>query len=434
MEKSINKMGTMPVNKLMLTLGAPMIISMVLQAVYNIVDSAFVSNMQGTGEMALNALTLAFPIQMLMVAVSIGTGVGTNALLSRCLGMGDSKKAARVGGNAMLLAIIIYVLCLIFGIFGVGVYIGTQTTNSQIYDMATDYLSICSVISMGIVFFSIFEKMLQATGLSLYSTVAQVKGAAYATVIGQIASCIVALVFHLKLNKSIKNGIKYMKPSIKIIGEIYAIGFPAIIAQALMSAMTYGFNIILVRIDEAMVTAYGLFYKIQQFILFAAFGLRDAITPIISFNHGKGDKERVKDGIKYGMLYTFIIMVIGIALLEIFALPFSAVFGLSGTTQSLCVSAMRIIAVSFIFAGANIAYQGIFQALQSGIESLIISVCRQILFVLPVAWGFSFLAIQSMDNAWLVWLTFPISEIISAIIGTIFMISINKKKVNTLSD
>lgn len=296
MEKSINKMGTMPVNKLMLTLGAPMIISMVLQAVYNIVDSAFVSNMQGTGEMALNALTLAFPIQMLMVAVSIGTGVGTNALLSRCLGMGDSKKAARVGGNAMLLAIIIYVLCLIFGIFGVGVYIGTQTTNSQIYDMATDYLSICSVISMGIVFFSIFEKMLQATGLSLYSTVAQitgaviniildpimiyglfglpqmgVKGAAYATVIGQIASCIVALVFHLKLNKSIKNGIKYMKPSIKIIGEIYAIGFPAIIAQALMSAMTYGFNIILVRIDEAMVTAYGLFYKIQQFILFAAF-------------------------------------------------------------------------------------------------------------------------------------------------------------------
>ena len=248
MEKSINKMGTMPVNKLMLTIGAPMIISMVLQAVYNIVDSAFVSNMQGTGEMALNALTLAFPIQMLMVAVSIGTGVGTNALLSRCLGMGDSKKAARVGGNAMFLAIIIYVLCLIFGIFGVGVYIGTQTTNSQIYDMATDYLRICSVISMGIVFFSIFEKMLQATGLSLYSTVAQitgaviniildpimiyglfgfpqmgVKGAAYATVIGQIASCIVALVFHLKLNKSIKNGIKYMKPSIKIIGEIYAI-------------------------------------------------------------------------------------------------------------------------------------------------------------------------------------------------------------------
>ena len=225
MEKSINKMGTMPVNKLMLTIGAPMIISMVLQAVYNIVDSAFVSNMQGTGEMALNALTLAFPIQMLMVAVSIGTGVGTNALLSRCLGMGDSKKAARVGGNAMFLAIIIYVLCLIFGIFGVGVYIGTQTTNSQIYDMATDYLRICSVISMGIVFFSIFEKMLQATGLSLYSTVAQitgaviniildpimiyglfgfpqmgVKGAAYATVIGQIASCIVALVFHLKLN------------------------------------------------------------------------------------------------------------------------------------------------------------------------------------------------------------------------------------------
>ena len=300
-----------------------------------------------------------------------------------------------IAGNTIFLGTIIYLIFLVFGIFGADFYVSIQTSNELIKNMAIQYLKICCTLSIGIVFFSIFEKMLQATGLSLYSTVAQitgaviniildpimiyglfglpqmgVKGAAYATVIGQIASCIVALVFHLKLNKSIKNGIKYMKPSIKIIGEIYAIGFPAIIAQALMSAMTYGFNIILVRIDEAMVTAYGLFYKIQQFILFAAFGLRDAITPIISFNHGKGDKERVKDGIKYGMLYTFIIMVIGIALLEIFALPFSAVFGLSGTTQSLCVSAMRIIAVSFIFAGANIAYQGIFRHFKAVLNHL----------------------------------------------------------------
>ena len=457
MEKSINKMGTMPVNKLMLTLGAPMIISMVLQAVYNIVDSAFVSNMQGTGEMALNALTLAFPIQMLMVAVSIGTGVGTNALLSRCLGMGDSKKAARVGGNAMLLAIIIYVLCLIFGIFGVGVYIGTQTTNSQIYDMATDYLSICSVISMGIVFFSIFEKMLQATGLSLYSTVAQitgaviniildpimiyglfglpqmgVKGAAYATVIGQIASCIVALVFHLKLNKSIKNGIKYMKPSIKIIGEIYAIGFPAIIAQALMSAMTYGFNIILVRIDEAMVTAYGLFYKIQQFILFAAFGLRDAITPIIAFAYGMGSKKRIKDGIRYGLIYTIALMILGVLITEIFPNAFASLFN-AGQSRAYFIGAMRIISISFIFAGINVAYQGIYQALDGGMESLIISLLRQLVVILPLAGIFSIFVRNDQAGVSLIWWAFPITELAACLIGFIFLKKIRKTKVDRLT-
>lgn len=456
MEKSINKMGTMPVNKLMLSLGTPMIISMVLQAVYNIVDSAFVSNMTENGEMALNALTLAFPIQMLIVAISIGTGVGTNALLSRCLGMGDTKKAAKVGGNAIFLGIVIFVLCVIFGIFGVDMYIRTQTSNEIIFNMATRYLRICTIISAGMVFFSIFEKMLQATGLSLYSTIAQitgaviniildpimiyglfgcpkmgVDGAAYATVIGQIASFLTALIFHLKLNKSIKNGVKYMKPSLKIIGEIYAIGFPAIIAQALMSAMTYGFNVILVRVDEMMVTAYGLFYKIQQFILFAAFGLRDAITPIVSFNYGKGDKARVKDGIKYGMIFTLVIMLVGTILLETLAVPFSRIFGLSGETQALCISAMRVIAISFVFAGANVAYQGVFQALDKGMYSLVISVCRQLLFVLPVAWAFSLLAMQNMDNAYLVWLTFPIAEVLSAAIATIFMAK-TYKKVNSL--
>lgn len=241
-----------------------------------------------------------------------------------------------------------------------------------------------------------------------------------------------AFVFHLKFNKEVKNGIKYLKPSKKIIKQIYAIGFPAIIAQALMSVMTYGLNIILVRVDEAMVTAYGLYYKIQQFILFAAFGLRDAITPIVSFNHGMRNKARVKAGIKYGIGYTLVIMLIGLALIEIFAEPFSSVFGLSGGTQALCVSAMRIISVSFIFAGLNIAFQGVFQALDGGMESLVISVCRQFLFVLPVAWGFSFLAIKSMDYSWTVWLTFPIAEFVSAVIACLFMRNIDRKKVSAI--
>ena len=456
-EKTINKMGTMAVNKLMLGMGIPIIISMVLQAVYNIVDSAFVSNMAEGGEEALNALTLAFPVQMFMVAIGIGTGVGMNALLSKTLGQGDREKVSRIAGNGEFLAIIIYLVFLLFGIFGVRGYISSQTTNPVIVEMAVQYLRICCVISFGIISFSIFEKLLQSTGLSQYSTIAQVvgaivniildpiliygllglpkmgvTGAAYATVIGQICSGGLALYFHITKNKDVKNGIKFLKPSSKIIKDIYSIGLPAIIAQALMSVMTYGLNVILVGVSENMVTAYGLYYKIQQFILFAAFGLRDAITPIVSFNHGMRNKERIKLGIKYGMKYTLTIMIVGLIVLEIFATPFSRVFGLSGETENLCISAMRVISVSFIFAGANVAFQGIFQALDSGIESLIISVCRQILFILPVAYGFSLLAIQNPANDWMVWLTFPIGEFVSVFIDCIFMKRIMKNKIEGL--
>lgn len=445
-KETTSKLAIMPIPKLMLSMGIPMILSMMLQAVYNIVDSAFVSNMKENGEAALNALTLAFPVQMLMVAIGIGTGVGTNALLSRSLGERNLKKANKTSGNAIFLSIIIYLIFLLFGIFGVKAYISSQTANPIIYSMSTSYLQICCIFSMGIVFFSIFEKMLQATGRSLYSTIAQiagavvniildplliygigglpclgVKGAAYATVIGQIVSFLLALLFHLKYNIEITNKLSYIRPSSRIIIEIYSIGLPAIIAQALMSVMTYGLNIILGRIDETVVTAYGLYYKIQQFILFAAFGLRDAITPIISFNYGMRNKERIQSGIRYGMRYTLIIMAIGLMIIELFAGSFAKVFGLSGQTETLCISAMRIISLSFLFAGANVAFQGIFQALESGLQSLIISVCRQFLFVLPVAWGFSLIAIQNTKMLWLVWTTFLIAEGVSCLIACFFM-------------
>lgn len=447
-----NKMADMPVKKLMLAMGVPMILSMVLQAVYNIVDSAFVSNMAVSGEEALNALTLAFPMQMLMVAIGIGTGVGTNALVAKSLGQENKEKASKVAGNAIFLAIVIYLVFLLFGIFGVRFYISSQTSNALIFDMAVDYLRICCVVSPGIVFFSIYEKLLQAAGHSMYSTIAQIagavaniildpimiygllgcpelgaKGAAYATVIGQCISWILAMIFHFKVNKDISNGVKYLKPSGKIIREIYAIGLPAIIAQALMSVMTYGLNIILVTISESMVTAYGLYYKIQQFILFAAFGLRDAITPIISFSYGMRSKKRVRDGIKYGMIYTLVIMLAGTIVVELFAGPFSRVFGLSGVTQELCISAMRVISISFVFAGANIAFQGIFQALEGGLESLVVSVCRQFVFVLPVAWLFAKLVNSSTEMEWVVWTTFPIAEIVSVLIALLLMKRINKK-------
>ena len=439
-------MSETPVKKLMLQMGAPMIISMVLQAFYNIVDSAFVSNMKTGGEEALNALTLAFPVQMLMVAVSIGTGVGMNALLAKSLGQGDLKRAAKVAGNAEFLGAVIYLICLLFGVLGVKGYITSQTANPVIGEMAVSYLRICCTCSLGIVYFSVFEKLLQATGLSLYSTIAQitgavinivldpvliygllglpemgVKGAAWATVIGQMCSFLAALVFHVKQNKSVANGLSYMKPDAGVIKGIYSIGFPAIIAQALMSVMTYGLNLILVQAGESMVTAYGLYYKIQQFILFAAFGLRDAITPIVSFSHGMGSRERVRDGIKYGIMYTLIIMTVGFIGLEIFAVPLAGVFGLSGTTRQLCISAIRVISVCFIFAGANIAMQGIFQALDSGIESLVISVLRQFLLVLPVAWFMTRVMGDDTEKAWLVWLTFVIAEAVTAAAAVLMM-------------
>lgn len=455
-QKSVEKMGTAPIKKLMLSMGIPVIISMMLQALYNIVDSAFVSNMEG-GESALNALTLAFPVQMLMVAVGIGTGVGVNVLLSKSLGQQDREKASRVAGNAIFLGIIITLVFIVFGFVGVKPYIATQTTNPVVYEMAVEYLQICCVCSVGIVFFSVFEKLLQATGLTVQSTISQisgaiiniildpimiygwlgcpemgVKGAAYATVIGQIASFLIALFFHIKSNKSVDKSLKYLKPQGNLIKGIYAIGLPAIIAQALMSFMTYGINIILVQVGEALVTAYGLYYKIQQFILFAAFGLRDTITPIVSFSHGMRNKKRIVDGIKYGAFYTFIIMAIGTIGLELFAGPLCAVFKLSGTTESLCISAIRIISIGFVFAGISIAFQGVFQALDCGIASLIISVCRQLLFILPVAWVFTLFVTEDLGNAWIVWLTFPIAEIITGAIATVLMLRTYRKKVKSL--
>ena len=401
-----NKMREMPVYKLMIQMGIPMILSMALQAVYNIVDSAFVGNMKEGSEAALNALTLVFPVQMLMVAIAIGTGVGTNALLARTLGQGDSKKAAMVAGNSLFLGLIIYVICFLFGIFGVNAYISSQTANPEVLSMGTSYLKICCVLSFGIVFFSLFEKLLQATGRSLYSTIGQVagaviniildpimiygigpvpkmgvEGAAYATVIGQIASAVLLFVFHIKLNKEFEHGFKYMKPDGKIIKEIYAIGLPAIIAQALMSIMVYVMNLIL-KFDASAQTAYGLFYKVQQFVLFLAFGLRDAITPILAFAYGMRSKKRIQDGMKYGIIFSIGLMILGIFITEVFPGQFAALFN-AGSSREYFVGAMRIISISFLFAGINVAYQGIYQALDGGMESLVISLLRQMIIILP---------------------------------------------------
>lgn len=450
-----NKMREMPVYKLMIQMGIPMILSMALQAVYNIVDSAFVGNMKEGSEAALNALTLVFPVQMLMVAIAIGTGVGTNALLARTLGQGDSKKAAMVAGNSLFLGLIIYVICFLFGIFGANAYISSQTANPEVLSMGTSYLKICCVLSFGIVFFSLFEKLLQTTGRSLYSTIGQVagaviniildpimiygigpvpkmgvEGAAYATVIGQIASAVLLFVFHIKLNKEFEHGFKYMKPDGKIIKEIYAIGLPAIIAQALMSIMVYGMNLIL-KFDASAQTAYGLFYKVQQFVLFLAFGLRDAITPILAFAYGMRSKKRIQDGMKYGIIFTIGLMILGIFITEVFPGQFAALFN-AGSSREYFVGAMRIISISFLFAGINVAYQGIYQALDGGMESLVISLLRQMIIILPLAEIFSVLVKNGQAGVSLIWWAFPITEFAACLLGCVFLRRIQKNKVESL--
>lgn len=456
---SMNKMGTEKVSKIMLSMGVPMILSMVLQACYNIVDSMFVARIPDSegivhaGEYAVNALTLAFPIQMLIVAFGIGTGVGVNALLSRTLGENKKEKVAYIAGNGVTLGIIIYIIFLFFGLLGIDFYLKTQTSDAVILGMGNIYLKICTLASMGMIMFAIYEKILQATGKSIYSTVAMIvgavinivldpvmifgyfglpemgiAGAAYATVIGQMASFLLAMYFHYGKNKEIIHGIRYLKLHGNIVRKIYVIGFPAIIMQALMSFMTYGINIIFGAVSVAAVTAYGIFYKIQQFIFFAGFGLRDAITPIVSFNYGMGSKKRVKEGICCGIIYVEIIMFAGIILLQLFAEPLVAVFGLSAETARLCVLAIRVISIGFLFAGGNIALQGVFQALGCGISSLIVSLLRLLIIVLPLAKVFSM-----MSNATdLIWISFPIAELIALLVAVVLLRRANRNTVDRI--
>ena len=452
MEKSINKMGTMPVNKLMLTLGAPMIISMVLQAVYNIVDSAFVSNMQGTGEMALNALTLAFPIQMLMVAVSIGTGVGTNALLSRCLGMGDSKKAARVGGNAMFLAIIIYVLCLIFGIFGVGVYIGTQTTNSQIYDMATDYLRICCLLSTAIFLQFGFERILQATGRTFYTMLTQglgaivniimdpilifglfgapklgVRGAAIATVFGQICAASLACFFNKKKNDDIVINPKKYHLQAHAVKSIYAIGIPSICMASIGSIMTFGMNKILIGFTSTAAAVFGVYFKLQSFIFMPVFGLNNGMVPIIGFNYGARKPDRLMKTMRLAVTYAVSIMIIGMILFWAFTKQLLGIFNASEQMLAIGIPALRIISLSFLLAGFDIIIISVMQALGHGVISLIISMMRQLVVLLPAAFLFS-----KIWGLGAVWIAFPLAECVSLCVTLLFWRKVYRNEIQPL--
>lgn len=453
-EKQItNKMGIEPVGSLILKMGIPMILSMMLQAFYNIVDSYFVSSMEGVGDAAVNALTLAFPIQALMVALAIGTGVGVNSLLSKFLGMGDRKTASRIAGNAVFLSVCTYILFLIFGLFFVDAYISSQTSDPIIQEMGCSYLKICTVLSFGSVIYMIYEKLLQGTGKTVLSTIAQVSGAitniildpimifgmfgcpalgiagaAYATVIGQVVSLVLGMIFHHTKNKEIETKAEYLVPDKEIITAIYRVGIPAIIMQALMSVMTYCVNIIFVRVSGSVVTAYGIYFKIQQFVFFAAFGLNNAIIPIVAFNYGMRDRARISKAIRCGLLYNAIIMLAGAILLQVFGKQIIGIFDVSTEVKELSIQAVRIVTIGYILVGANVIFQGIFQALGEGIKSLVISAIRLIIVVLPLAYFFT--TLPNAQN--IVWAAFPIAEACGLVVSILFMSRVSKNKLSRI--
>ncbi len=458
-EVSMNKMGVQPVKKLLLSMGIPMIISMVVQALYNIVDSYFVSQMtsgsiSNAGEVASTALTLAFPIQMLMIAIGVGTGVGTSAVLSRALGERNRQRASAAAGNSIFLGVCSFIVFLLFGLFGVNTYVLSLTSDPDTINMSVSYISICCIWSFGVSMYMTYEKLLQSTGKTMQSTVAQIcgavvnivldpilifglcglpemgiEGAAYATVIGQFVSFILDAVFHYYYNRSeFDMNLSYIKPKKKIICDIYRVGIPAIIMQALMSFMTYGVSLILKGFPSA-VTAYGLYYKLQQFVFFAAFGMNNAMIPLIAFNYGLGDKKRINDSIKYGMIYTVVITALGILLLELCSEQLSGIFGIEEYTRQLLMISMRVIATGYIFAGANIAYQGIFQALGHGTASLVVSLLRLIVICLPLVYVFTL-----FDNAEIIlWWAFPIAELGAFIVAFIMMKYIRRTQINKIS-
>ncbi|MDR3325431.1 MAG: MATE family efflux transporter [Spirochaetaceae bacterium] len=443
-----NKMASVPIKSLMFSMGLPMILSMAVQAFYNIVDSYFVSQMPdapgltGAGEYGLNALALSFPVQMLMIAIGVGTGVGINSILSRSLGEGNRVKASRIAGNAIFLGVCTSAFFIAVGQFAIKAYLATQNAAPVSLQMGTEYLHICMTYSFGAILFMIYEKLLQGAGRTTASTIAQItgallnivldpimiyglvgvpamgiQGAAYATVIGQVASLAIGITFHHRRNKDIDASLRNLKPDKTIIKEIYAIGIPAILMQALMAFMNYGVNIMLSRLSDVVVTAYGVYYKIQQFVYFAAFGMNNALIPIVAYNYGMKDKKRTNDAIAYGLLYSVAIMTAGAIALQAFAHPIVNIFDLSGPTAGYSVLAIRIVTLGYLFAAANITFQGVFQALGNGVSSLNISILRLIVIPLPIVFLFSTHANAEQN----VWWAFPIAEFAALIFAALMM-------------
>lgn len=444
-----NKMGVMPIGRLIISMSLPIMISMLVQALYNIVDSIFVAKIS---ENALTAVSMAFPIQNLMIAVGVGTAVGVNALLARSLGEKDFEKVNKVATNAVFLAALSYGVFLIIGLFLVEPFFRSQTDIEEIIQYGIDYLTICCCASFGIFAQLMFERMLQATGKTIYSMYTQlsgaivnlildpilifgmfgmpamgIKGAAIATVIGQMVAGAVAIILNHKKNPEVQIHLKGFKPDKAIIGQIYQIAVPSIVMQAIGSVMNYGMNRILITFTSTATAVFGVYFKLQSFIFMPVFGLNNGIIPIMAYNYGAGNKERVIKTMKTAVLYAVSILTVGFVLFQVFTVPFLRLFEASETMIAIGVPALRIISISFPVAGFCIATGSSFQALGRATYSMFNSIARQLLVLLPVA----FLLAQ-FGNVNLVWWCYPIAEIVSMTMTIIFLRKLNKEVISKI--
>ncbi|MFW5675937.1 MAG: MATE family efflux transporter [Acetivibrio ethanolgignens] len=446
-----NKMGVMPVPKLLVSMSLPMMISMLVQALYNIVDSIFVARIS---ENALTAVSLAFPIQNLMIAVASGTAVGINALLSRSLGEKKFEEADKAAENGLFLALVSYIAFAIFGVFGSRIYFESQTDVAEIVEYGVEYMSIVLIVSMGLFFAITQERLLQATGNSFYSMISQISGAltnivmdpilifgllgmpklgvagaAIATVMGQLVSMVVSLCLNLWKNKEIHLSIRGFKPDLRIISIIYTVGVPSAIMMAIGSILTYYYNKILLLFSSTAVSVYGVYFKLNSFIFMPVFGLNSGMIPIIAYNYGSRNKKRILDTTKLSVAVATAIMILGIIIFQTIPDKLLGMFDASENMLEIGVTAFRIVSISFIFAGYNIIIGSVFQAFGNGVYSLIVSVVRQLVVILPVAY---FLAINfGLDE---IWWSYPLSEIVAVILSTVFFIRLYRQKIRYIEN
>lgn len=446
-----NKMGTMPVNKLLITMSLPMMVSMLVQALYNVVDSIFVSRIN---ENALTAVSLAFPIQTLMIAVAGGTCVGINAVLSKALGEKEQERADHTAVSGIILMAVSYLLFLAVGLFATRPFYLTQTNDTQIVEFGVQYLSIVCSCSFGLFAQFVFERLLQSTGRTFYIMITQgtgaviniildpififglfgmprmgVAGAAVATVTGQTIAGVIAMLMNFKKNEDITIRFRGFRMEREIVGQIYKIGVPSMIMQAIGSVMTYGMNLILISFTPTATAVFGVYFKLQSFIFMPVFGLNNGLVPILAYNYGAGRRDRFIQALKCGILYAVSIMAVGVVIFQTIPEVLLGFFEASDEMLRIGVPALRIICISFLPAGFGIVCGTAFQALGNAVYSMFVSIARQLVVLLPAAY---LLALTGEVTN--VWWAFPIAEVMSLAMTAIFLIRINSRVIRHIGE
>ena len=446
-----NKMGVMPVKRLLITMSLPIMLSMLIQALYNIVDSVFVAQVS---ENALTAVSMAFPIQNLMISVGVGTGVGVNALLSRSLGEKDYDRANKAASNGVFLAVVSAIAFTILGVLIARPFFEIQTDVQEIIDCGTTYISICSALCFGIFIAIMFERLLQSTGRTFCTMISQgagaivnivmdpvlifglgpfprmeVAGAAAATVLGQMVSAALTVLFNACYNPEIQLQTKGFRPDGPTIGRIYAVGVPSIILSSIGSVMIFGLNQILIAFSTTATAVLGIYFKVQSFAFMPIFGLNNGMVPIVSYNLGARRKKRLIQTVKFAAVLAVGYMVACVLVLQFATVPILQLFNASEEMLAIGVPALRIISLSFLFAGFSVVVSATFQALGNGVLSMLVSIIRQLVVLLPAAWLLSL-----SGQVGLVWWAFPIAEVCSVLLCIGFMLYTYQKIIKPLPE